>query len=35
MLIRVAADTKRKFLAGRDGLRLLAIGGTPGQAYRQ
>ena len=35
MLIRVEADTKRKFLAGRDGLRLLAIGGTPGQAYPQ
>ncbi len=32
-LIRVAADARRKAFSGPQGLRLLAIGGTPGQAY--
>lgn len=32
-LIRVGAATKRKVLAGPDGLRMLAVGGCPGEAY--
>ena len=32
-LIRVPAGTKRKVLAGPQGLRMLVIGGCPGQAY--
>jgi mannose-6-phosphate isomerase-like protein (cupin superfamily) len=32
-LVRVAADQKRKVFSGPDGIRLLVIGGTPGQAY--
>jgi len=32
-LVRVEPRTRRKFLAGREGLTLLAIGGTPGKAY--
>lgn len=35
MLARVEPHTKRKFLPGKDGVTLLAIGGTPGQAYRK
>jgi len=33
-LIRVGAATKRKVLPGPDGLRMLAIGGCPGEAYK-
>jgi mannose-6-phosphate isomerase-like protein (cupin superfamily) len=33
VLVRVGADTKRKIYSGADGLRLLALGGTPGTAY--
>jgi mannose-6-phosphate isomerase-like protein (cupin superfamily) len=33
VLIRVGAGTKRKVFAGPEGLRLLALGGTPGSAY--
>ena len=32
-LVRVGPDTKRKLVPGAGGMRLLAIGGTPGQAY--
>lgn len=31
--VRVGPDVPRKVLPGPDGLRLLAIGGTPGRAY--
>jgi mannose-6-phosphate isomerase-like protein (cupin superfamily) len=31
--VRVGPDVARKVLPGPDGLRLLAIGGTPGEAY--
>jgi mannose-6-phosphate isomerase-like protein (cupin superfamily) len=33
VLIRVGPGTKRKIFAGAEGLRLLALGGTPGSAY--
>jgi mannose-6-phosphate isomerase-like protein (cupin superfamily) len=33
-LIRVGPATKRKILPGPDGLRMLAIGGCPGEAYK-
>jgi mannose-6-phosphate isomerase-like protein (cupin superfamily) len=33
MLVRVGPLQKRKFLPGPQGIVLLAIGGTPGQAY--
>jgi mannose-6-phosphate isomerase-like protein (cupin superfamily) len=33
-LIRVAPATRRKVLAGPDGLRMLAIGGCPGEPYK-
>jgi len=32
-IVRVGPSVKRKIVAGPDGLRLLAIGGTPGKAY--
>jgi mannose-6-phosphate isomerase-like protein (cupin superfamily) len=32
-IARVAPDVKRKIVPGPDGLRLLALGATPGQAY--
>lgn len=32
-IARVGPEVKRKIVAGPDGLRLLAIGGTPGKAY--
>jgi mannose-6-phosphate isomerase-like protein (cupin superfamily) len=32
-IARVGPGVKRKITAGPDGLRLLAIGGTPGKAY--
>jgi mannose-6-phosphate isomerase-like protein (cupin superfamily) len=31
--VRVAADERRKIYSGPDGLRLIAIGGTPGKPY--
>src|SRR5438874_13587814 len=31
--VRVGADTKRKVYAGPQGLRVLVMGGTPGQPY--
>jgi len=33
MLIRVGPDAKRKILSGAAGIKVLAIGGTPGKAY--
>jgi uncharacterized cupin superfamily protein len=33
-LIRVGPHQRRKFLAGPEGVTLLAIGATPGQAYK-
>jgi mannose-6-phosphate isomerase-like protein (cupin superfamily) len=33
VLVRVGPATKRKIYAGSEGLRLLALGGTPGTAY--
>ena len=32
-LVSVKAGTKRKVLAGPDGMRLLVMGGVPGKAY--
>jgi len=32
-VVRVSPTVKRKILAGPDGLRLLALGATPGEAY--
>jgi len=32
-IVRVDPDVKRKITAGPDGLRLLALGGVPGEAY--
>jgi hypothetical protein len=32
--VRVGADAKRKVFAGPQGLRLLAIGGAPGEPYK-
>lgn len=32
-IVRVGPGVKRKILAGPDGLRLLALGATPGEAY--
>jgi mannose-6-phosphate isomerase-like protein (cupin superfamily) len=33
-LVRVGPDVKRKVYSGPEGLRLLAIGGCPGEAYK-
>jgi mannose-6-phosphate isomerase-like protein (cupin superfamily) len=33
VLVRVGPGTKRKVFAGPEGLRMLALGGTPGSAY--
>jgi uncharacterized cupin superfamily protein len=33
-MVRVAPGQKRKFVAGPEGLTLLALGATPGQAYQ-
>jgi hypothetical protein len=33
VLVRVGPGIKRKIYAGPEGLRLLALGGTPGSAY--
>ncbi len=32
--IRVAPTTRRKVIAGPDGIRLLVVGGCPGEAYK-
>jgi mannose-6-phosphate isomerase-like protein (cupin superfamily) len=32
-VVRVGPEAKRKLWPGPDGIRLLALGGTPGQAY--
>jgi mannose-6-phosphate isomerase-like protein (cupin superfamily) len=32
-IVRVGADAKRKIWPGAEGMRILALGGTPGQAY--
>ena len=32
-IVRVGADTKRKLRSGPDGLRLLVLGGVPGEVY--
>jgi uncharacterized cupin superfamily protein len=32
-MVRVSAGTNRKLLPGDDGMRVLVIGGVPGQAY--
>jgi mannose-6-phosphate isomerase-like protein (cupin superfamily) len=34
VLVRVGAATKRKVYSGPDGLRMLALGGAPGEAYK-
>jgi mannose-6-phosphate isomerase-like protein (cupin superfamily) len=34
VLVRVGPGVKRKIYPGADGLRLLALGGTPGSAYQ-
>jgi mannose-6-phosphate isomerase-like protein (cupin superfamily) len=34
VLVRVGATAKRKIYAGPEGLRVLALGGTPGAAYQ-
>lgn len=33
-LVRVGAATKRKIYAGPEGIRVLAIGGAPGEVYK-
>jgi mannose-6-phosphate isomerase-like protein (cupin superfamily) len=33
-LVRVAAGTKRKVYPGAEGLKMLVIGGCPGEAYK-
>jgi mannose-6-phosphate isomerase-like protein (cupin superfamily) len=33
-LVRVGPDTRRKVHSGPQGLRMLAIGGAPGEAYK-
>jgi mannose-6-phosphate isomerase-like protein (cupin superfamily) len=33
-IVRVGPGTKRKIIPGADGLRLLALGGVPGEAYK-
>ena len=32
-IVRIGPNTKRKINPGADGMRLLAIGGVPGQVY--
>ncbi|HWX52814.1 MAG TPA: hypothetical protein VNY34_05955 [Solirubrobacteraceae bacterium] len=34
MFVRVGPEPKRKVYAGPEGLRLLALGGAPGEAYK-
>jgi mannose-6-phosphate isomerase-like protein (cupin superfamily) len=33
-MVRVAADVKRKVFPGEEGLRMIVIGGSPGEAYK-
>ena len=33
-LVRVAPETRRKVFAGPQGLRMLVMGGAPGEAYK-
>ncbi len=33
-MVRVGADVRRKLHAGPEGIRVLAIGGCPGEAYK-
>jgi mannose-6-phosphate isomerase-like protein (cupin superfamily) len=33
VIVRVGAAAKRKVLAGPEGIRIIALGGTPGAAY--
>jgi mannose-6-phosphate isomerase-like protein (cupin superfamily) len=33
VILRVGANAKRKIYAGPEGIRLIALGGTPGSAY--
>jgi len=33
VVVRIGANAKRKVYAGPEGLRLIALGGTPGAAY--
>lgn len=33
-MVRVAPEKKRKLVAGEEGARVLALGGTPGKAYQ-
>lgn len=34
VLVRVGPEAKRKIFSGPDGLRVLALGGAPGEAYK-
>ena len=34
VLVRVGPDARRKIFSGPDGLRILALGGAPGEAYK-
>jgi mannose-6-phosphate isomerase-like protein (cupin superfamily) len=34
VLVRVGPEAKRKLFSGPDGLRVLALGGAPGEAYK-
>jgi mannose-6-phosphate isomerase-like protein (cupin superfamily) len=34
-ILRIAAGTKRKLLPGPDGIRVLALGGVPGEVYER
>jgi uncharacterized cupin superfamily protein len=34
VLVRVGPEAKRKIFSGSDGLRILALGGAPGEAYK-
>jgi mannose-6-phosphate isomerase-like protein (cupin superfamily) len=34
VFVRVAAEVKRKVHAGPDGLKMLVLGGSPGEAYK-
>jgi mannose-6-phosphate isomerase-like protein (cupin superfamily) len=33
-IVRVGSGTKRKIIPGEEGLRVLALGGVPGEAYK-
>jgi hypothetical protein len=34
-VVRVGAETKRKVRSGPDGLRLIVLGGVPGEVYER